>query len=321
MNLNFDISNLPSFSIYTGLLLIVLVIDHWVAIPQKYHPIYFFRILLTRLSDKVHPSNSRSKKQQYISGSLAILAAVLPWVLLCYLFIPFTEYPLFFEAVILWLSLNLRSHKTAINNVEKALHSGQKALAKDRLSDWCLRKTDNLSSVGLIKASCESLVLRNCYYNQAIALFFLLLGPFAALALRLTLEANQVWSAKKPRFIHFGQPIRWLTHFLLLPVTWITTCINCLLVNPVKLFAIIRQARPSWQYALSLKLLAAASLASRCQLGGPVIYDEDKIRRAKLSQHPLPDISRIKATTHFCVNQNLLLLLMVLIANCAIIYF
>lgn len=304
---------LSSFAVTGITVLVVMLIDWWLPIPSKYHPVTFFRLVADRLGEKVHPDPKRPPTQQHISGMLAVIALIPCIILIAWLFIPFTEFPWFFEGVLLWLSLGLMPCLTELKKVQVALVKQRKVLARDRLDDWVLRKTHALTPVGIAKASCEALALRNVYFYQAIIIYFVLLGPYVALTLRLLLELYHAWNPKKQNFIHFGQPARWLCHILLFVPARLSALTYMVAGGGVGMIKAIKQARGHWHHSNSLWPLAAVGSALKAKLGGPVIYDDDKLRRAHLGQLSQPDPNTLAKTRRLVMFANLVMVLILIL--------
>ncbi len=320
--MSFNIINLPPFTISCILLAAVLLFDRLVQVPDKYHPISFFRIFIERLSKKVNPNDGLSAYQQNLSGCIALIASILPLLLITLLFIPLTEFPWFFEGCLLLLSLGLQPCLRDIKKAQLALKKQQKILARDRLQDWLLRKTESLSEIGIAKASCEALILRNIYFYQAIIFFFLVAGSkgaYFAFTLRLILELNQAWNCKKKQFKYFGQAAA-LLHKLMLWLPSRLAAVSFSLTGQWRQsINIIKDNQSTWSSKNALWPLAFASSALNVNLGGPVIYDDNKIRRGHLKQNTQPNNQSIKQAISLIKQSNLIFFLIIIVINILII--
>ncbi|MCU4676694.1 cobalamin biosynthesis protein [Catenovulum sp. 2E275] len=282
------LANLPDFPDYVIrvlILFVALVLDWKLPISDKYHPVYFFRQVVERLADKVHPDPKRHKSQLQISGTLALISAILPVMIILYLFMPLVEVSWFIDIIVVWVCLSYQHCALAHQKIAQALFKGKKYLARDRLSDWVLRDTDNLSELGIVKASIENQVLRSGYFYHAIIFWYLLAGPVFVLGFRLLLELNQSWNAKQARFFHFAQPTKWLLHIL----AWLPLRLFALslCLNWQQLKQVIKLNAKNWRFSNSLAALAAASICLKVQLGGAVSYASVKLRRVQLTQYRL----------------------------------
>ncbi|AWB68394.1 hypothetical protein C2869_19165 [Saccharobesus litoralis] len=314
MNAIFD--TWPQPLLYLGVLLAVVLLDVFLTIPEKAHPLTFFRVIAERLTAKVFPDPSRPAFQQKIAGALAILVATVPWVIMIFLSVQFTEYPWFFEGLILWLCLGLKPCWSDIKKAELALRKEQKILARDRLNDWVLRRTDNLSAIGIAKACCEALLLRNLYFYQTLILCFILFGAYWTLALRLLLELHLVANGKTTRFRYFAKAIDSTCHILL----YIPCKINALTLTIkgglIKGVAIAFSASKSWPYTNSLWYLSIAAQAINTRLGGPIYYGQVKTQRPHLGEHnPQPNWQTIRHCRFLVIAANSLMLLIIVVTS------
>jgi len=280
---------LPEYVIRVVVLFAALILDWRLPVSDKYHPVYFFRQVAERLADKVHPDINRDKNQLLISGSLALLSAILPVVVILYLFIPLVEFSWFIDLIVLWLCLGYQNSRIAHYKLAVALDKKQKFLARDRLSDWVLRDTEKLSELGIIKASIESQVLRCGYFYHCIIFWYLLAGPVFVLAFRLLLELNQSWNAKLPRLAVFARPTRASTYYL----SWLPMRLFAFTLSFGKGSGTVKQHKKQWVYQNNLRPLVAAAECLQIQLGGTVSYASQKWRRPQLTEYRLANAGDI----------------------------
>jgi adenosylcobinamide-phosphate synthase len=196
----------PAFQSFF-IMLVVIVIERVWPVSKKYHPLTVFRLLAHRMALKVNPDPKRSKQQKIISGALAMIVILVPLLLPIGLFIQLADIPQFFDGLLLLIALQFQDVLSQAKKVTLALNREKKALARHFLSDSCLRKTDNLSEVGLCKATIESTLLRFTYQYIGVLFWFLWAGGLAALSYRLIIELSQVWNTKRREHVHFGQPV------------------------------------------------------------------------------------------------------------------
>ncbi|WP_111976795.1 cobalamin biosynthesis protein CobD/CbiB [Algibacillus agarilyticus] len=306
----------PYWIVNCAIMMGILILDLFFSIPEKLHPLTFFRVIAQRLTAKVFPDPNRAKQQQIIAGALAIAVATLPWLVIIYLTVQITEFPLFFEGLIFWLCLGFMPCLRDIKKVELALAKQQKFLARDRLADWVLRRTDNLSAIGIAKTACEVLILRNIYSYQAMILWFVIAGPYALLAVRLLLELQQVSNAKLNRFRYFSISINFCFNVVMwLPVK-ISTFTYAIKGGLLRGWQNAKQVRACWPYKLSLAPLVVVAHSLNVRLGGPVFYNQDKMQRPHLGEnYPQPNHESIKATRYLIIASNLFLVALLCCAS------
>jgi adenosylcobinamide-phosphate synthase len=268
----------PAFQTFF-IMLVVIVIERTWPIPKSYHPLTLFQLLAQRMALKVNPDSNRSKRQKMISGTLAIIILIVPLLLPLGLFIQLADIPQFFDGLLLLLALQFQDVISQCKRVVASLHRDKKALARHFLNDLCLRSTNNLSDVGLCKATIESMLLRFTYQYIGVLFWFLCAGGLAALCYRLIFELSQAWNIRTNKHRHFGQPTAAIRFVLAWLPSQITTVIFMLAQN----IGAAMQARrylPSKAKARD-RLIATFAGALHCQLGGPVIYEKTKNRLPK----------------------------------------
>ena len=115
-------------------LLFVVFIERYLPWPDKYHPISFIRALAMGMQVKVLSLERNSIGQQKISGALACIVLLLPFCTMLVVFKYLSEYPVFFEAVMLLVALRFQDIPKQTHRVTAALAKQQKMLARHALS-------------------------------------------------------------------------------------------------------------------------------------------------------------------------------------------
>jgi adenosylcobinamide-phosphate synthase len=189
-------------------LLFVVFIERYLPWPDKYHPISFIRALAMGMQVKVLSLERNSIGQQKISGALACIVLLLPFCSMLVVFKYLSEYPVFFEAVMLLVALRFQDIPKQTHRVTAALAKQQKMLARHALSKIVIRETEKMSPLGMVKANIESLLLRYSYQYCSVIFWYLITGGVGALIYRLIYELSLCWNNKLARFKYFGQPVR-----------------------------------------------------------------------------------------------------------------
>lgn len=294
---------LPQGLWYAPLMLLAVVLAaNWFSLPAAYHPLTLFRYFARQLAAKVHPDPTRSAQQQLTSGSLAVVVATAPPLLLCYSLYQFSELPQLLDALLLYLSLDWQQQRKHIQNVSDSLRRGQLTLAKEQATKLLLRDTSHLTAMGLSKAMLESTVLRNTRLMLGVWCWFLIGGGSAALAYRLLQELAQQWNCKLPFNYHFGRPVGWLANMTAAPAVLISSIILALQHGISLSYRLFRQSPRLNINSMSFILLCCASVAVRCNLGGPVYYSNIKVLRSRITYQREPiwlDISNGLRVVHF----------------------
>lgn len=290
------------------LLLVVVLLSAILPLPVAYHPLTLYRYLAFALGQKVNPDPSRPRQQLYISGMLATLVATLPIMALCYSLYQFSQLPQLFDALLLFACLDWQQRRTAARQVQQALQRDQLSLAREQARVLLLRRSDNLTQMGLTKALCESLLLRSATEVVATLLWFLAAGGLAALGYRLLVVLQQQWNPKQASCRYFGQPVARLVQLLSAPAMLIC-CAAIALQYGVRRCWHSCRATPLNIGRLPYWLLCCSAAALRRSLGGPAYYANIKTQRSRIAQQQEPAAADI-ATTLKLTRQNHLLMVM-----------
>lgn len=283
-----------------GLALIAVLFERHLTWPDKYHPLSLWKIFTISMADKVLPSNDYSVKQQKLSGSLAYIVLLLPVFLIIGVFIYLSVYPIFFEALLLLIALRFKNIHSISQKVLRQLAAEKKILARQTLQSIVLRDTEKMSALGVAKATCETLVLRFNYQFCTVIFWFILTGGIGAILYRVLYECSQSWNIKLNRFNHFGLSIKYLVNGL----QWIPSMLSGLSLALASLTTGGFKALFNKQGYLDIRLfmLNVAGASLNIELGGPVIYQQKKIRTIKCGgtkQIILADIKRTQTLITF----------------------
>jgi adenosylcobinamide-phosphate synthase len=260
-------------------LLLVVYVERFLPWPDKYHPISFIKLLATGMQTKVLSLERHSIGQQKISGALACIVLLLPFCTMLAVFKYLSEYPVFFEALMLLVALRFQDIAKQTRKVTAALSKQQKMLARHALSQIVIRETDKMSPLGIVKANIESLLLRYSYQYCSVIFWYLLTGGVGALIYRLIYELSLCWNSKLARFKYFGQPVRYLVNILQWLPSKLASLGVVIAVNISQGSAALFQ-RTSYQCNhLFVLNLCGSSLG--IELGGPAFYERQKVRVRK----------------------------------------
>lgn len=299
------------------ILALVMLVERLFNWPEKYHPLSFFRLLASNMDRKVRPGNTSSAMQNHISGSLAAIVLLLPFIIILAIIINIAEYPQFFDALLLLISLQFRPVLKRYGQIASALANNKKALARNLLSQMVLRETASLSPLGIAKAAIESLLLRFNYQYCSVIFWYLALGGLGAFIYRLLFEFSQSWNTKLPQYRQFGRPVSVLWRAM----SWLPSriCAFCLafVENPGGAFKASKSVKQTQKSSSRLLALQGGALA--IQLGGPAIYQGRKVRFEKVGgqrEVRFADMQR----AHSGMNRSLWLVLALTLMICAAVY-
>jgi adenosylcobinamide-phosphate synthase len=260
-------------------LLLVIVVERYLPWPDKFHPISFVKALAMGMQAKVLARDPSAIRQQKISGSLACIVLLLPFCAILAVFKYLSEYPVFFEALMLLVALRFQDIQKQTNKVTAALAKQQKMLARHALSQIVLRETQKMSPLGMVKANIESLLLRYSYQFCAVVFWYLLTGGVGALIYRLIYELSLSWNNKLTRFKYFGQPVRNLANILQWLPSKLASISLMLAVNISQGSGALFQHVSYQCNHLFILNLCGSSLG--IELGGPAYYEQQKVRTRK----------------------------------------
>ena len=273
---------------------LVLVAAHLSPLPKHLHPVFMLRQVAAAMARKVLKPASQSRAQQRISGLMALLTLLLPWLLIAALAQWMSDMSWLFAAILLFICLSADSASQDMKRIQQALEGNHKHLARELVTPFLHRDTHTLSPVGLYKAAIEGYSRHLVGGWLATLVWFLLLGPVAALAHRMLYEVAQQWPLMRREWHDFGfaanylyRASSWPAHLL----AWLLFALRSLLGGKVLPWAASKQP---FMHAQDLRLWRALSARLHVQLGGPVMLDSNKQQRPRFDYGPLPTAATLQ---------------------------
>jgi adenosylcobinamide-phosphate synthase len=286
---NFSMQDLPQINDFTNavlLLLSVLLVKFAISYFINHDPLKYFRFYCTKLSDKVN-KQTNSQTQQSIAGLVAIIITLTPLVIILWLFEAFIEVVWLWQGFLLYLAIGSFGLHKANKTLAQALVANNKYLAKQTLKPLVLRNTEQLSSMGLSKAAIEMQILKVLQLQFIIICYFILLGPLAALTVRLLFEMHYSWNIKRRKFVFFGLYINKIINL----IQWLPSRFFTLLILFSMMINISSRSKKI-NMVLCWRLLQGKffqlnndivihciALSLEVKLGGVAIYDDNKLRK------------------------------------------
>ncbi|MCF1426807.1 MAG: cobalamin biosynthesis protein [Shewanella sp.] len=278
-----DAGILELFALMTAALLLSRIRP----LPLSYDPFHWLAQLADQLAQKAaHPE--RSNTQQYTAGTLGALLLVLPfWCIV--VFIPLlAAYPWFFELVMLYICFNDNGINRLCNKVADNLERDDKASARALLTDWVPQSVSQLSATGLSKTAIELVLNRPAVNLTGVSLAFFTGGPALAILLRMLTSIAAQWPTQSPTGC-FGRPVNLLSTLLM----WLPDTLWALLLalqgGPTTLTTWLKP-----RSAFLSRSLTTGSQALAIELGGPQMFGNIKVSRAKTASTSLPDSQDIR---------------------------
>lgn len=238
----------------------------------------FYRFYCQQLAAKVN-KDKNSNSQRKIAGFIATIITITPLVIIVWLFEEFIAVPAIWQAILLFVSLGTFNLNNICKEVATHLASQDKYQAKQYISPWLSRDSEQLSAIGISKACIEMLILRKFQQQFSVGCFFIFIGPLAALSYRLLLETHYTWNIKHHQFTFFGRFINQTVNLL----QWLPSRIFLLLLmltsinHSILLFW--RLVKGLFFKANNSIIVAYLSYILELRLGGVAMYSKNKVRR------------------------------------------
>lgn len=281
------------------LALLMMLLSALLPLPASYQPLQLFRLVAIAMVNKVNKAGD-STAQQLLSGCLALLLLLLPVLALASAFAELSEWPELWHALLLYCCLDWQQHRQQALAISQSLDKQQLNLARDLLQPLVLRKTQQMSAVGICKACIESLSLRFAKQWFSVLFWFMVGGGIAALAYRLLQELQQCWNPKRPQFQYFGRPAAILVKWLSFIPLMLCGALLAMLRNWRQSIHYLRLSQDGNLGLPQRWVLSACSAALARNLAGPLYYGNEKQRRVRIGPVTEPQSSDIRLWLNLC---------------------
>ena len=265
---------------YWLLISAVILAERFIPAPRLSHPLMIWRRIALAMAHKVHKL-SHSRSQQRISGLMAALTLLAPWLVIAALLYWISDLDWLFSALMLFFCLHSHSALRDIRNTQQALAQGQKHLARELVQRHLARDAATLSPLGIHKASIESHSRLLVHGWLATLLWFVIAGPVAALAYRGLYEIAQAWPVARRQWRDFGFAANWLMRGLAWPavmLAWGVLALRQLLGGKILPY---RFAAQPFMHSNDGRLWRAVAHRLQISLGGPIMLDGIKQQRPR----------------------------------------
>lgn len=293
------------------LLLAALLLAWQAPLPAQYQPWQLLRLLADGINKRVNKPQ-HSANQLRLSGCLAILIVVLPLLAFWLAFRQLSDWPVALDAIMLYLCLDAGSYERQARQALAHAKQGQLQLAREQLQPHLLRDCSQLSLLGFCKATIEMVVQRQARHYAVILCWFLLLGAPGAIVTRLLLELRQSWNSKLKQNQHFGAPLAQLVFWQNAAGLWLYACLVALLYRLSAAMQYYRFSADGWLSRPERWLLCAWSAALQRNLAGPLIYQQEKLRRVRIGPATAPDLDDVELCLRISRQIQLTVLLLLL---------
>jgi len=295
-------------------IILAVLLDLWLGEPRRYHPLVAFGRLAQRIEETMigEPDDGQRRR-----GVVAVLLAILPWVLLSWLLELLQGLESVLSVLLLYLAIGGSSLMEHARAVAGALAVGDISLARERVGWMVSRETDKLDEVGASRAAVES-VLENG--NDALfgAIFwFVLLGAPGVVLFRLSNTLDAMWGYRNEHYQRFG----WFAAKLDDVLGWLParlTGLSYLLVGDWG------RGWRCWRTQAELSdspnagvVMASGAGALGLQLGGPAVYHGVLHNKPVLGEGLAPDGEDIERAIQLLQRALLLWLMIIFILGMA----
>lgn len=251
-------------------------------LPRTAHPLFALRQLARGMALKVHkPDNTRS--QQRISGLMACLTLISPWLAIAAILYWLSEPHYLFAAVVLYISLHSHTAYADFYRIQRGLHARQKHLARETCQRYVARDTATLSAFGIQKASIEWFTRHIILGWLATLFWFAVAGPIAALLYRALYELANAWPVMQSRWRDFGFAANWLMRGFAWPAlafAWFIFALRHLLNGKVLPW---RFSSQPFMHKQDGCLWRSVAMRLQIALGGPILLNGRKQQRPRLN--------------------------------------
>lgn len=274
-------------------MLLAVLLDAVLGEPRRAHPLVAFGRWARAIEQRLHADRRGS-------GVLAWTLAVLPLVVLAWLGVRLIAaqslwLAVVFEAVLLYLTLGLRSLAEHALPVAHALDRDDLSAARRAVARMVSRDTQALDATQVSAAATES-VLENG--NDAVfgALFwFALLGAPGAVLYRLANTLDAMWGYRNARYENFGWAAARIDDALNLVPARLTALGYALLGRTARALRCWRVQAAQWDSPNAGPVMAAGAGALGVKLGGAAPYEGVWEARPDLGEGAAPDATSIRA--------------------------
>jgi adenosylcobinamide-phosphate synthase len=292
--------------------LAAVLLDALLGEPTRWHPLVGFGRWAQYFERRLNTNTMRSPLTRRLLGTLAVTAAVGPWVLLTVVAGAPPALHYWVAVAALYFALGHQSLRQHAQRVHKALESGNLDEARVQVSYMVSRDTAKMDAGGVAAATVES-VLENG--NDAVfgALFwFIVAGAPGVLLFRLSNTLDAMWGYRTPRYVYFGWAAARFDDVLNFVPARLTALTYALIGSTRSALHCWRVQAPHWESPNAGPVMAAGAGALGVGLGGGAYYHGEWEERPPLGLGAPPDAGSIRAALRLVRSGVVLWLLLVL---------
>ncbi len=271
--------------------LVAVALDYVLGEPRRYHPLIGFGWLANRLEAWLNPARHQAKSIQRLTGSLALLLLLSPFVLLAWWLCNLQLFGIVANILLLYFALGHKSLHQHARAVTRALDNNDDTQARIAAS-WMVSRDS--AAIEPVPATIES-VLENGNDGVFGALFwFFVLGGTGALLFRLVNTMDAMWGYKTPRLYYFGWTAARLDDVLNYIPARLTALTYALLGKTRTALRCWASQAPLWDSPNAGPVMAAGAGALDIKLGSAARYQGEWHQRPQLGSDKQPLASDIE---------------------------
>lgn len=298
------------------MLLLALLLDRLIGEVKSYHPLIVFGNYANFLEQRL---NSKRTKSTKLTGAIAWLLAVFPFVVLSLLSDFSVGYQILVDVIVVYFCIGLNSMEQHALKISRPLDCGDLQKARKACAMIVSRDVNDLSETEIVRATVES-VLENTNDAVIASLFWYVIGGLPLVILhRLVNTLDAMWGYRNQRYEYFGKFSAIMDDLMAWPTAKITALLFALQGLRKGLFfrAIINAYQQSRKYK-SLNggwVMASGATVLGVSLGGSNLYHNTVSANAILGQGRTVKKQDILASIRL-MNTSVLIWLVILFVVC-----
>lgn len=278
-------------------LVLAIALDRLFGEPRRFHPLVGLGHIARAIERRLN-FEACSFGRRRLLGVVALWVLLAPLVWLAMLIengvAPSAAASVLYGALVLYLVIGGHSLEEHALAVRRALDADDLALARQRVGYIVSRETGELDTVGVTRATLESVLENGSDALFAPLFWFVVAGPAGAVAYRVINTLDAMWGYRNPRFLAFG----WAAARLDDLVNWVPARL-CALT-----YAIVaskgrrygrqglrcwRQQAPACESPNAGPVMACGAGALNVELGGAAVYHGQPLWRPPLGRGGVPE--------------------------------
>lgn len=273
------------------ILMVALLLEAFIPFPARWKPSALVPIL-ERLVRRVHHQYA-SHQQQVITGLLLPIVVIIPSLIASWSFRNLAPVSVMYDVLMLFWLLESQSIREGLIVLKQLFLQKKVSLAKLHLRQYVLRETQSLSEMGLCKAAIEMSILRMTSQWLTVGVIYLLLGIHGALFFRLIQLIAQSCNIKLAHNRLCGEISTRLMQSMNMIALFVVLILQLLLPKGFGALKVCFKQFRLWPDLVSGLLLINLGVALQLGLGGPRIYQNQKVRYPRIGAIKDPEPSRL----------------------------